>query len=125
MRVAVVRHTGECLTLAESSRILRGDMAIIELLLKYLGAVIKGFPGFQSDRRRKEILRAMLEQSRYEWRSIDVLARAIGDTKQERTRELLISIGARASTGSGRESWALADRVGLSGVQGAAEDIDA
>lgn len=67
--------------------------------------------GWRRDRRQKQILRELLSDPRFEWRSIDTLARAIG-APDDRTRELLVMIGARASTGSGREVWALRSRVG-------------
>jgi len=68
-------------------------------------------PQARRDEKRKQILRDTLEDEKYEWRSIGLLARLIGED-EDRTRELLISIGARASTGSGNEVWGLISRVG-------------
>jgi hypothetical protein len=98
---------------AESSREVIG--AITELLRALLG-IGERLPGLRRDRRRKRLLRAMLEDETYAWRSIGTLARSIG-ASEDKTRELLISIGARASAGQGDEMWGLAERVGTSGVR--------
>lgn len=89
--------------------------AILDLVTGLLDAA-KGLPGLRRDQKRKSILRDMLEDPLYEWRSIAKLARSIG-ASEDKTRDLLISIDARASTGSGPELWGLASRVGKSGVQ--------
>ena len=68
------------------------------------------------DQKRKRLLRAMLEDEAYKWRSIGTLARSIG-VSEDKTRELLISIGARASAAPGEEMWGLAERVGTSGIR--------
>ena len=89
--------------------------AIAELLSKLLGAA-GGLPGVRRDRKRKAILRTMLQDSRFEWRSISTLARSIG-ASEEKTRELLISIGGRASAQGKTELWGLTSRVGSSGTK--------
>ena len=57
---------------------------------------------------KKEILRAMLEDEKWEWRTIEALQRKIRESP-ETTRELLLEIGATASTGQ-REVWTLGKR---------------
>lgn len=71
----------------------------------------KSLPGMRRDQKRKRNLRKMLSHPDYEWRSIEKLAATAG-TSEERTRELLISIDARRSTGGGPEVWGLISRVG-------------
>jgi hypothetical protein len=67
-------------------------------------------------RRRKKILRAMLDDPAFRWRSLTTLATAIGLPEQE-TRELLSDVGARASTRpESSELWGLVDRHGRSGT---------
>jgi hypothetical protein len=87
---------------------------IVSSILK-LGEVLlnalRGLPGFRREQKRMAILRGMLEDPRYEWREIATLARAIG-TSEEETRDLLISVDARASMGGGKEVWGLRARVG-------------
>lgn len=58
---------------------------------------------------RKAMLRELLSDDRFEWRSLRTLARATG-TEPEECRRLLIEIGARGSTGEGEESWGLLSR---------------
>jgi hypothetical protein len=88
-----------------------GRVGIVSSLIDRLFEAAQALPGLRRDEKRKRILRDMLADPRYEWRSIATLARAAG-TSEERARELLVSIGARASTGSGRELWGLVSRVG-------------
>jgi hypothetical protein len=97
----------------ESSRDVIG--ALTDLLRTLLG-IGERLPGVRRDQKRKRLLRDMLEDERYEWRSIGTLARSIG-ASEDRTRELLISIGARASAGAGEEMWGLAERVGTTGTR--------
>lgn len=60
------------------------------------------------DDKRRERLKAMLSGDKYEWRSLDTLASAIG-ADHLKTASLLIDIDARASaTNSG--NWALISR---------------
>jgi hypothetical protein len=90
--------------------------AIVHFIERLLDSV-KAVPGVIRDRKRKKILRAMLQEPTFEWRNLATLARSIG-ASQEKTRELLISIGARASAGSGNtEAWALTSRVGTEGIR--------
>ena len=89
--------------------------AIAELLGKLVEAT-KGLPGLRRDLKRKDLLRSMLEDPAYKWRSLETLARSVG-ASDDKTRELLISIGARASTAGGAEVWGLTTRVGASGTQ--------
>ena len=86
-------------------------MSVLSSVIDNLFKVGERLPGVRRDQKRKQILREMLEDPRYEWRSLARLARASG-TSEEKTRELLISIGARASAGRGEELWALRTRVG-------------
>ena len=89
--------------------------SILDALARLLEAA-KGLPGLRRDQKRKSILRAMLEDPRFEWRSIETLARSVG-APEAKTRELLISIGARASAGGSSEVWGLMSRVGASGMR--------
>jgi hypothetical protein len=86
-------------------------VGIISSLIDRLFEAGQAVPGLRRDAKRKRILRDMLADPRYEWRGIATLARAAG-TSEDKARELLVSIGARASTGSGQEVWALISRVG-------------
>lgn len=89
--------------------------SLADLMGKLVDAA-RGLPAVRRDHKRKQILRTMLEDPTYEWREIVTLARAAG-ASEEKTRELLISIGARAAAGRGREVWGLISRVGASGVR--------
>ena len=89
--------------------------AILELLGKLLDSS-KALPGLRRDQKRKDTLRELLEAKDLRWRSIATLSRAIG-ASEEKTRELLVSIGARASVGSGDEVWGLKSRVDSRGAQ--------
>ena len=86
-------------------------MSVLSTVIDRLFEAGKGVPGLRRDQKRKQILRDMLEDPRYQWRSLARLARASG-TSEEKTRELLVSIGARASGGRGEELWGLRTRVG-------------
>ena len=86
-------------------------MGVVSTVIDRLFEAAQGIPGVRRDQKRKQILRDTLQDPRYEWRSIGTLARSIG-ASEEKTRELLVSIGARASTGSGPEVWGLISRVG-------------
>jgi hypothetical protein len=59
----------------------------------------------------------MLKSEKYAWRELGTLSKAVGASEQE-TRELLVAIGARASTKPGREMWGLTARHGRSGATG-------
>lgn len=66
----------------------------------------------RADKKRKELLRKMLQRDHYPWRKISTLSRVIGSSEQK-TRRLLIEIGARASTklaADDTERWGLLSR---------------
>jgi hypothetical protein len=83
--------------------------AIVELLGKLFGS-IRDVPGLRRDQKRKATLRDLLEDPKFRWRRIGTLARAVG-ASEDRTRDLLVSIGARASVAGGEEVWGLRSRV--------------
>jgi len=85
--------------------------SFLSTLIDRLFEAGKSVPGLRRDQKRKRNLREMLSHPDYEWRSIEKLAGVAG-TSDERTRELLISIDARRSVGSGPEMWGLISRVG-------------
>jgi hypothetical protein len=80
--------------------------SVISVLEKLVGAL----PRFLRTRKRKKILRPMLDDPRWKWRKLTTLAQSAGLGEQE-TRDLLIDMGARPSTGSGPEAWGLISRV--------------
>jgi hypothetical protein len=86
-------------------------MSVLSSVIDNLFKVGERIPGHRRDQKRKQILREMLEDPRYQWRSLATLARTIG-TSEKKTKDLLISIGARASTGRGEELWGLRTRIG-------------
>lgn len=88
--------------------------ALLALLDRLIG-MSKALPGLRRDQKRKETLRELLQTDAYRWRSIGALARAIG-TSEKKTKELLVSIGARGSVLEGKEMWALRERVDGGGV---------
>ncbi|MEQ8360107.1 MAG: hypothetical protein RH860_11515 [Cytophagales bacterium] len=57
------------------------------------------------DEPRRKLLLKMLESDENDWRSLETLSHVIGADK-EKTKNLLIDIGARASE-DGKELWAL------------------
>jgi hypothetical protein len=63
------------------------------------------------DAARREILRSMLADPDQPWRTFVRLQRAVR-VSDERTRELLLAVGARGSRSSGTELWGLRERVG-------------
>ena len=83
--------------------------AISELLGKLLEAV-RELPGLRRNEKRKTILREALEEPNPVWCSLGTLSGVIGSS-EKRTRELLISIGARGSRGSNKDMWALKSRI--------------
>ena len=88
--------------------------SVISALASFIDGVfemLRELPRVYRDHKRKRILREMLEDPRYKWRGIGTLARSIGSSEDD-ARELLVSIGARASTGAGEELWGLRSRVG-------------
>jgi hypothetical protein len=62
---------------------------------------------------RKDMLRELLADDAFEWRTLRTLARASG-TEPEECRRLLIEIGARGSTGDDEELWGLLQRHPIS-----------
>lgn len=89
-------------------------ISVISALASFIDGVfemLRELPRVRRDHKRKRILREMLEDPRYQWRGIGTLARSIGSSEDD-ARELLVSIGARASTGAGDELWGLRSRVG-------------
>ena len=89
-------------------------ISVITALASFIDRVfemLRELPRVRRDHKRKRILREMLEDPRYQWRGIGILARSIGSS-EDGARELLVSIGARASTGAGEELWGLRSRVG-------------
>lgn len=57
---------------------------------------------------RKKLLRAMLEDARFEWRKLTTLQHVIG-ADENTTKRLLLEIGARASE-DGSSVWGLISR---------------
>jgi hypothetical protein len=62
----------------------------------------------KSDEPRKNLLRVMLRDPRFEWRRIETLSHVIG-ADEETTKALLIQIGARASE-DGTGLWGLLEK---------------
>jgi hypothetical protein len=60
---------------------------------------------------RKSLLKSMLTDDKYEWRSLVVLSHVVG-ADEEKTKRLLLELSARASE-DGTSKWALISRVGL------------
>jgi hypothetical protein len=56
-------------------------------------------------RKKKGVLRGLLRDSKYEWRSTEALQNSIAANRPE-TEELLLEIGARRS-GDGQNLWTL------------------
>ncbi|WP_299661234.1 hypothetical protein [uncultured Ruegeria sp.] len=63
---------------------------------------------------RKKLLKSMLKDSKYKFKSLERLSRTIGCTEDE-TRSLLIELGARGTVlkKSKKEGWALIERAPL------------
>ena len=83
--------------------------AILGLLGKLVEAA-KGLPGLRRDQKRKEILRKQLDEPKPLWCSLATLSGAIG-ASENKTKNLLISIGARGSRGPNKDMWGLISRV--------------
>lgn len=82
------------------------DEAVIVLVtIGIVLALMEVFHRYRVERLRKRILRNMLTDERWSWRTIEALHRAIG-LDPGPTRELLIKIGARASVLE-KEVWTL------------------
>lgn len=58
---------------------------------------------------RKALLLTLLNDERFDWRTLHTLARVTG-TEPEECRRLLVEVGARGSTGEGDELWGLLER---------------
>jgi hypothetical protein len=69
----------------------------------------------KSDEPRKNLLRQMLRDPRFDWRSLETLSHVIG-ADEETTKALLIQIGARASE-DGKGVWGLLEKHPLPGKQ--------
>lgn len=63
------------------------------------------------DNPRRELLKKMLNSEKNEWRKLETLSHVIG-AEEEKTKSLLIDIGARASE-DGKELWALIENKPL------------
>lgn len=82
-----------------------------EIIYNFVNAVILSVVGVFSHRRvrnrQKQILRDRLLRDGWKWRRFSSLCRAIREDEAS-TKELLIELGARASTKS-NDTWTLAD----------------
>ncbi|MFN0192236.1 MAG: hypothetical protein ACKVP5_09710 [Aestuariivirga sp.] len=67
------------------------------------------------DSARKELLKKMLANDDWKWRTVSTLSHVIG-ADEETTKRLLLEIGARASE-DGQPKWGLISRVGLPGKE--------
>jgi hypothetical protein len=90
---------------------------MVELISGIIGPFERLFvhiPGLRRDALRKKLLLRALETPKYQWISVETLARAAALTGNlERVRDLLVSIHARPSRSStGPEVWGLINRVG-------------
>lgn len=90
---------------------------MVELISGIMGPLERMFvhiPGLRRDALRKKLLLRALETPKYQWISVETLAKAAALTGNlERVRDLLVSIHARPSRSStGPEVWGLINRVG-------------
>jgi hypothetical protein len=69
----------------------------------------------KSDEPRKNLLREMLRDPRFDWRSLETLSHVIG-ADEATTKKLLIQVGARASE-DGKGVWGLLEKHPLPGKQ--------
>jgi hypothetical protein len=83
---------------------------LLQLLAQYLTSQGQR----RVDRKRKEILRSMLNHPDYKWRSLDQCKKVIG-ADDATTQRLLIEINARASE-TNANSWGLMSRNPFSSV---------
>jgi Na+-translocating ferredoxin:NAD+ oxidoreductase RnfG subunit len=79
--------------------------AIITGILKITEEWLKQRAEKEKDEPRRQLLKRMLKDMRYEWRKLDTLSHVIG-SDPETTKRLLIEIGTRASE-NGRDLWGL------------------
>ncbi len=76
--------------------------AIVGALLTLVGNIVlhwlQGRPKTKFDKKRKKILKEMLDDERFEekWRNLSTLSAVIGATEEE-TKRLLVELGARGS----------------------------
>lgn len=72
-------------------------------------------PRQKADKERKKLLKRMLENPRYPWRTFDRLKHVIG-ADDETAKRLLLEVGARASE-DGEPLWGLIERNPFDEVQ--------
>jgi hypothetical protein len=82
----------------------------LSAIVNGLTKLVTALPNLFRTRKRKQILRPMLEDPRFKFRKLETLARATGMSEDD-ARHLLIDMGARASTARGAEAWGLRSRV--------------
>lgn len=85
--------------------------SISTLMGQWLVHYLKRRDEIQKDELRRNLLKKMLEDERFEWRSFKTLMHVIGSDEQK-TQQLLLEIGARASE-DGQELWALISKKPL------------
>jgi hypothetical protein len=85
--------------------------SISTLLGQWLVHWLKRRSEKQKDEPRRKLLKKMLEDDKFEWRSLNTLMHVIG-ADEETTKQLLLEIGARASE-DGKDLWALISRKPL------------
>jgi hypothetical protein len=101
-------------------------VAIIGLIGVVVGSIVSAVGTFflhylqekakaKSDEPRKNLLREMLRDSGFEWRSLQTLSHVIG-ADEETTKALLIQVGARASE-DGAGLWGSLEKHPLPGSQ--------
>ncbi len=88
--------------------------AIITGILKIIEEWFKQRAEKMKDEPRRQLLKKMLQDRRYEWRKVDTLSHVIG-SDPETTKRLLIEIGARASE-NGRDLWGLIENHPLGNI---------
>jgi hypothetical protein len=81
---------------------------VLTLLGNWLSHYLQTHRTVSLDKIRRERLTQLLNAPKYKWRSMDMLASAIG-ADEETTAALLLEIGARASM-AGSDSWGLISR---------------
>lgn len=89
--------------------------SLITLASQLLTHCLKQRAERAKDNPRRKLLKAMLKDSRFEWRRLDTLAHVIG-ADYETTKRLLLEIEARASE-NGEDLWALISDKPLPGSQ--------
>src|SRR5438067_1731851 len=81
--------------------------SILTIIGNIITHCLKERSAAKKDKRRKEVLREMLEDPAYpeHWRNLDTLMHVIG-ADEKTTKRLLVDIGARASE-DGQRKWGL------------------